>query len=87
MKKSITAFLVFYALALTAQFGGTIFTSMGVTDWYLTLNRSALTPPGYVFGLVCHFILLQTFLSTAAVRSEKINVKLSPEKMPEVSKR
>jgi tryptophan-rich sensory protein len=58
MKKSITAFLVFYALALMAQFGGTIFTSMGVGNWYLTLNRSALTPPGYVFGLVWTLLYL-----------------------------
>lgn len=51
MKKSLFAFLIFYALALLAQFGGTIFTSMSVGDWYPALNRSALTPPGYVFGL------------------------------------
>ena len=27
-------------------------TKTSVNDWYLTLNKSSLTPPGYVFGLV-----------------------------------
>jgi tryptophan-rich sensory protein len=63
MKKPLVAFLIFYALALAAEFGGTIFTSMSVTSWYLTLNRSALTPPGYMFGVIWTILYLMMALA------------------------
>lgn len=58
MKKPLIAFLIFYTLALAAEFGGTIFTSMSVTSWYLTLHLSALTPPGYMFGVIWSILYL-----------------------------
>lgn len=45
---------LFYSFGITfgLNFISKFFTDQGVKTWYLTLNRSFLTPPSYVFGLV-----------------------------------
>jgi tryptophan-rich sensory protein len=59
-------FLVFYGAALLIQFAGNYFTMMSVKTWYPTLVKSALTPPGYVFGIV--WTILYILMSIAAWR-------------------
>lgn len=62
----ITCFLWFYGLCLAAQLGGAYFTAMGVNDWYLTLEKSPLNPPGPVFGIV--WSILYILMALAACR-------------------
>lgn len=57
---------VFYATAFVVQFAGNYFTMMSVTTWYTTLEKSILTPPGYVFGIV--WTTLYMLMSIAAWR-------------------
>ena len=40
------------ALFLLISYSTSMITKSSINTWYVTLNRSFLTPPGYVFGLV-----------------------------------
>lgn len=60
------SFIWFYGACLAAQLGGAYFTAMGVHDWYVPLEKSALNPPGYVFGIA--WTLLYFLMAVAAAR-------------------
>ena len=62
----IVSFLWFYGLCLGVQLGGAYFTQMGVISWYPALERSPLTPPGPVFGIV--WSILYALMAWAACR-------------------
>lgn len=62
----IRPFIGFYAICLLVQFAGSYFTQMSVGSWYLTLDKSPFTPPGYVFGIA--WTLLYICMSMAAAR-------------------
>lgn len=68
--KNITSRLVtfgcFYALCLLVQAVGGYFTQMSVQDWYPTLYKSPLTPPGMYFGIV--WTVLYFLMALAATR-------------------
>lgn len=66
MRASIKSFPVFYGAALLMQFAGNYFTMQSVGTWYQTLEKSALTPPGFVFGIV--WTTLYILMSIAAWR-------------------
>lgn len=65
-RRRIGMFLLFYAFALVAQFGGGYFTQMSVTTWYADLTKSPLTPPGIAFGIA--WTALYLLMSLAAER-------------------
>ncbi|MBB72492.1 MAG: tryptophan-rich sensory protein [Legionellales bacterium] len=49
-KKIIQLFLWIVVLQLVG-YGMGLITQTSVDSWYLTINKSSLTPPGYVFGI------------------------------------
>lgn len=58
--------LVTYGLCLVVQLVGSYFTTQSVTSWYPTLEKSPLTPPGYMFGVV--WTILYVMMAVAAAR-------------------
>ena len=62
--RDIKAFITLYALCLGVQFLGNHFTMLGMGDWYGSLNKSPLTPPGYWFGIV--WTVLYLMMAVAA---------------------
>ena len=44
--------LVSLAICFAAEGAGGLFTAQSVGDWYLTLQKPAFTPPGWLFGPV-----------------------------------
>lgn len=78
MSKSKTArpfhpampFIVAYGLCVIVQVIGGHYTQMSVTDWYPTLNKSPLTPPGMWFGIV--WTILYILMAVAAARVARI---------------
>jgi translocator protein len=66
MKAKLKPLIVFYVAAFVVQTVGNYFTMMSVKSWYLTLEKSILTPPGYVFGIV--WTALYILMSIAAWR-------------------
>ena len=65
-RSRIVIFILFYACALIAEFGGGYFTQMSVTTWYVGLDKSSLTPPGAAFGIM--WTALYLLMSIAAER-------------------
>jgi translocator protein len=59
-------FLVFLGAVLLVQFLGNLLTMSSVGSWYPTLQKSTLTPPGYVFGVV--WTILYLLMAVAAFR-------------------
>ena len=55
------------AVIFAAAIGSMASTSTGTDSWYLSLNKSELNPPSYVFGLVWPilyiFMLVSAFLA------------------------
>lgn len=66
MKARLASFCLFYGAALATQFLGNYFTMMSVRGWYVALEKSVLTPPGYVFGIV--WTALYLLMAVAAWR-------------------
>lgn len=59
--------LIAYALCFLIQAAGGYFTQMGIgSGWYGGLQKSPLTPPGYVFGLT--WTVLYALMAVAAAR-------------------
>ncbi|MBN1459566.1 MAG: tryptophan-rich sensory protein [Armatimonadetes bacterium] len=50
--------LLWVGLSFLAAYVGSVFTSLSVNDWYLTLEKPSWTPPGKVFGPVWSTIYL-----------------------------
>ena len=61
--KSLLFFIVLAALIIGAMASGTA----SEDDWYKSLNKSSLNPPGYIFGIVWPFLYL--LMSISAYRS------------------
>jgi benzodiazapine receptor len=55
MNKYIQLAIFIIGLELLGALSG-ITTKDSVGEWYTTLNRSPLTPPGYIFGIVWSFL-------------------------------
>ncbi len=66
MRARILAFLKFYAPCFVVQTIGGLITQQSVMTWYPTLTKSALTPPGYVFGIA--WTILYLLMALAASR-------------------
>jgi tryptophan-rich sensory protein len=69
MNKAPSRLLIFvcvYALCFVVQTGGAYFTQLSVTTWYAGLDKSPLTPPGMVFGIV--WTTLYLLMALAAMR-------------------
>ncbi|MFK8011425.1 MAG: TspO/MBR family protein [Marinicellaceae bacterium] len=58
-KSRMVLFLIFLAINFLGLFLGAFFTNQAVTaDWYLSLNKSPITPPGWFFGFAWTTIML-----------------------------
>lgn len=64
-KKHLIPILVLLTLVL----GGLSSSNTGSDPWYISLNKSSLNPPGYVFGIV--WPILYIFMGIAAYRNSK----------------
>ena len=49
---NIRKYSIVIAVILAAVLGSLASTNSGTDSWYLSLNKSELNPPGYVFGIV-----------------------------------
>ena len=49
---NIRKYSIVIAVILAAVLGSLASTNSGTDSWYLSLNKSKLNPPGYVFGIV-----------------------------------
>lgn len=65
-KHVFLSFLAFYAACFVVQTLGGLITQQSVMSWYPTLTKSALTPPGYVFGIA--WTMLYILMALAASR-------------------
>lgn len=65
--KSFAAFALAYGLCLAVQAAGAYFTAQSVHDWYPTLTKSPLTPPGMWFGIVWTALYFLMALAAAQV--------------------
>ncbi len=65
-RDTVVYFLWFYGLCLAVQLFGAQFSSMGMDGWYQNLDKSPLTPPGYVFGIA--WTLLYFLMAWSATR-------------------
>ena len=57
------------AVIFAAAIGSLASTSAGTDSWYLSLNKSELNPPSYVFGLV--WPILYIFMMVSAFLAHK----------------
>lgn len=75
MKRNVIALVGFYIPVLFVQFFGSYITEQSVMDWYPTLAKSELTPPGFVFGIV--WTILYLLMTIAAWRVWRIERRLN----------
>lgn len=66
MGKQALSLLGFYAVCFVVQAVGSVITATSVESWYPALEKSTLTPPGYVFGIV--WTILYIVMAVAAWR-------------------
>lgn len=66
LRNNSIALICFYVPVLFVQFYGSVITRRSVDDWYPALEKSVLTPPGFVFGIV--WTLLYLLMTIAAWR-------------------
>ncbi len=67
MKRHVRAFALFYAPCFLVQGIGGWLTQQSVMDWYPSLVKSPLTPPGYVFGIAWSILYLLMALAAARI--------------------
>ncbi len=65
----VRRFTLIVAVILTSIIGGMASTNTSIDSWYLSLNKSELNPPGYVFGIV--WPILYVFMMISAVLTDK----------------
>ena len=65
----VRRFTLIVAVILTSIIGGMASTNTSIDSWYLSLNKSELNPPGYVFGIV--WPILYVFMMISAVLTHK----------------
>ena len=56
-------FALILAVILAATVGSMASTSAGTDSWYLSLDKSKLNPPGYVFGIVWPILYILMMVS------------------------
>ena len=76
MSKKVKYILLFIVLNFGALAIGSYFMNNGPsTDWYLTLNKSPWTPPGWVFGaawfsiMICYSIYMSILIIKSVVKN------------------
>ncbi len=77
--KSTLYLIGFIVLSLATGFLGSLATSRSVDTWYVTLNKPAFTPPGWLFGPV--WTLLYILMGIAAFlvwKSEGLKSRKNP---------
>lgn len=77
MKSSIVKLVLCFAMTAAAAAIGSLATREAVEGWYLTLQKPAFTPPGWVFGPA--WTLLYIAMATALFLAWR-----APEKSPRV---
>ena len=65
----VRRFTLIVAVILTSIIGSMASTNTSIDSWYLSLNKSELNPPGYVFGIV--WPILYVFMMISAVLTHK----------------
>ena len=60
---NIRKYSIVIAVILAAVLGSLASTSSGNDSWYLSLNKSELNPPGYVFGIVWPILYVLMMIS------------------------
>ncbi len=65
----VRRFTLIVAVILTSIIGSMASTNTSIDSWYLSLNKSELNPPGYVFGIV--WPILYVFMMVSAVLTHK----------------
>jgi len=65
----VRRFTLIAAVILTSIIGSMASTNTSIDSWYLSLNKSELNPPGYVFGIV--WPILYVFMMISAVLTHK----------------
>lgn len=63
-------FVIAYGLCVITQGLGKYFTDLGMNGWYQSLDKSPLTPPGYIFAIM--WTALYFLMALAAARIAKI---------------
>ncbi len=61
------------ALFLLISYSTSMITKSSINTWYVTLNRSFLTPPGYVFGLVWSILYIMIATAGWMIWNQKAN--------------
>ena len=59
----VRRFTLIVAVILAAAIGSMASTSAGTDSWYLSLNKSDLNPPSYVFGIVWPILYILMMVS------------------------
>ena len=62
------------AVLLTAVIGSLASSTAATDSWYLSLNKSELNPPGYVFGIVWPILYLLMMISAALSYKKVFNL-------------
>jgi tryptophan-rich sensory protein len=73
-RRHVPIFIYFYLLCFAVQWAGSYFTMLGVHDWYPQLDKSPLTPPGYVFGIA--WTILYVLMAASATRAYAVIQRL-----------
>ena len=60
---NIRRYSIVIAVILAAVLGSLASTNSGTDSWYLSLNKSELNPPGYVFGIVWPILYVLMMIS------------------------
>ena len=60
---NIRKYSIVLTVILAAALGSLASTNSGIDSWYLSLNKSELNPPGYVFGIVWPILYVLMMIS------------------------
>ncbi len=60
---NVRKYSIVIAVILAAVLGSLASTNSGTDSWYLSLNKSELNPPGYVFGIVWPILYVLMMIS------------------------
>ena len=66
--------ILIIAVLLTAVIGSLASSTAATDSWYLSLNKSELNPPGYVFGIVWPILYLLMMISAALSYKKVFNL-------------
>lgn len=76
MKNSIKL-IISFGVTFGLNFISQLFTKQGVNNWYIALEKSQLTPPGYIFGIVWSTLYLLMSLAVYLIwKGKKENTPL-----------